>query len=127
MLYKREAKGSVEEVKQRLEEATKANKFGVLGTINLKKKMEDKGIAFDAQCQILEVCNPGQAKKVLEGNMDISTLLPCRIAVYEQDGKVVVTTLKPTVLLGLFDSPDLAPVAEDVEKTMIQIIDDACK
>ncbi len=126
MLYKREAKGPVEEVKRKLEEATKANKFGVLGTIDLKAKMQDKGVDFGPRCQILEVCNPGQAKKVLESNMDISTMLPCRISVYEENGKVMVATLKPTALLDLFNNPELTPVAEDVENTIIRIIDEAC-
>jgi uncharacterized protein (DUF302 family) len=126
MLYEREAKGSVEEVKQRLEQATKENKFGVIAVIDLKQKMQDKGVDFGPQCLILEVCNPAQAKKVLETNMSISTALPCRISVYEEGGKVKVSTIKPTVMLGLYKNPELASVAESVEETIIRIIDAAC-
>ena len=80
-LYEREAKGTVEEVVARLEEAVKANKFGVLGVINLKEKMEAKGVSFGRECVIVEACNPMQAKKVLEADMTISTALPCRVSV----------------------------------------------
>ncbi len=36
MVYTRQTRGPVDAVVQRLTEATKANQFGVLGTINLK-------------------------------------------------------------------------------------------
>jgi len=127
MLYTRETSGTVQEVVQRLEEAAKANKFGVLGEINLKEKMAAKGVEFGPACVVVEVCNPVQAKKVLEANMTISTALPCRISVYEEAGKVKISTLRPTAVLGLFGSPGLAPVAQGVEETIIRIIDAACQ
>ncbi len=126
MLYVREAAGSVAEVQRKLEEASKANKFGVLGVIDLKAKMNEKGVEFAPQCVVIEVCNPMQAKKVLEANIAISTSLPCRISIYEENGKVKIATLKPTELIALYGNPELAPVAKSVEETLIRIIDAAC-
>ena len=126
MLYIREAKGSVEEVTRKLEEATKANKFGVIGIIYLKEKMKEKGVEFGPDCRIVEVCNPLQAKKALEANLAVSTALPCRISVYEEGDKVKVAMLKPTAMLALFNDPALSPVARSVEDTMTRIIDAAC-
>jgi uncharacterized protein (DUF302 family) len=74
----------------------------------------------------MEVCNPHKAKEVLEENMSISTALPCRISIYEEDGKVKVATIRPTMLLNLFDSPELQAVAREVEDTLVRIIDAAC-
>ena len=126
MLYEREAKGTVEQVQRKLEEATKANKFGVMAVINLKEKMAAKGVDFGPQCMIIEVCNPVQAKKALEANLSISTALPCRISIYEEAGKVKVATLRPTALLGLFGNPEVQPVAKEVEAVILRIIDAAC-
>ena len=126
MLYEREAKGTVEEVRGRLEEAVKANKFGVLGVIDLKEKMEAKGVAFGPECVIVEVCNPMQAKKVLEADMRISNALPCRVSVYEEGGKVKVATMRPTAVLGMFGDRELDGVAREVEETLIRIIDATC-
>lgn len=98
----------------------------MLGVHDLKQKMADKGVTFGPQCRILEVCNPHQAKAVLEANPSISTALPCRIAVYEQAGKTIISTLKPTAVLSLFGSPELEPVAQDVEAAIIRMIDAAC-
>lgn len=126
MLYERDANGSVDEVCAKLTQAAADNKFGVLGVHDLKQKMADKGVTFGPQCRILEVCNPHQAKAVLEANPSISTALPCRIAVYEQAGKTIISTLKPTAVLSLFGSPELEPVAQDVEVAIIRMIDAAC-
>ena len=125
MLYVRETQGTVDDVVAKLQEAAAANKFGVLQVIDLKEKMVAKDVAFGPECRILEVCNPNQAKKVLEVNPAISTALPCRISVYEQAGTVKVATLRPTALLDLFGNPALQPVAREVEETIIKIIDSA--
>ena len=127
MLYVQEASGSVDEVIKKIEEAASANQFGVLGVHDLKQKMNAKGVEFSSECRIVEVCNPKKAKSVLETDMSISNALPCRISVYEEGGNVKVSTLKPTAILGLFGQPGLEPVAKEVEDTMIQIIDAACR
>lgn len=126
MLYVKEAKGSVEEICAKIEEATKANRFGVIEVIDLKAKMAAKGVSLTPECRIVEICNPGQAKKVLEADLSISTALPCRVSVYEEEGRVKVATLRPTVLLAYFGRPELAPVAQEVEETILRIIDCAC-
>jgi uncharacterized protein (DUF302 family) len=127
MLYVREARGSVDEVTEKLEETAEANRFGVLAVHNLKQKMNAKGVEFGTECRIVEVCNPKKAKSVLETDMSISNALPCRISIYEEGGNVKVSTLKPTAILALFGRPELEPVAKEVEETMIRMIDAACQ
>ena len=124
-LHVKETNGTVEAVGKRLEEAVKAHKFGVIGVIDLKGKMAEKGVEFRNECRIYEVCNPIQAKRVLEENMSIATVLPCRIAVYEEKQRVKVATLLPTETLGLFGVSNLAPVAEEVEKEIKAMMDEA--
>ncbi len=126
MLYIKETPGSAQEVVERIEKAAADNKFGVLGVHNLKERMRAKGVDFQRECLIVEVCNPAQAKGVLEADMAISTALPCRVSVYEDAGKVKVATLRPAQLLQLFNHPELAPIAQQVEDTLIRIIDTAC-
>lgn len=126
MIYVNETDGPIGSVVERLEQAATANQFGVLGIHNLKEKMATKGVDFTCECRVIEVCNPQKAKEVLEENMSISTALPCRISIYEEAGKVKVATIRPTMLLNLFDSPELQAVARDVEDTLIRIIDTAC-
>ena len=116
---------SLEEVCAGLERAVPAHKFGLIATHNLRETMAKKGVDFDRECRVFEVCNPHQAKKVLETSMEISTALPCRISVYEEDGKVVLPTMKPSIMLGMFEVPELEPVAAEVEDSIVAIMQDA--
>ena len=108
-----------------LEAAVPNHQFGVMTTHNLKQTMAKKGVEFARECRIFEVCNPHQAKKVLEANIGISTALPCRISVYEEDGRVHFATVKPTAMLGMFGAEGVEAVAEEVEETMMAIMDEA--
>jgi uncharacterized protein (DUF302 family) len=108
-----------------LQAAVEANRFGVMHIHNLKETMAKKGVEFAHECLIFEVCQPQQAQEVLEENMSISTALPCRISVYEEEGKTVLATLKPTTLLAMFNTPQLDGVAEAVEATIVKIMQEA--
>src|SRR6266545_2846175 len=70
MLHIVESKKPLEQVAKDLEEAVTRHKFGVLGVHDLKATMAKKGVAFARECRIFEVCNPHQAKKVLETNFE---------------------------------------------------------
>jgi uncharacterized protein (DUF302 family) len=108
-----------------LQAAVQANHFGVMQMHNLKETMAKKGVEFAHECLIFEVCQPQQAKKVLDENMSVSTALPCRISIYEEGGKTVLATLKPTTLLAMFNSPQLEGVAQEVEDTIVTIMKEA--
>jgi uncharacterized protein (DUF302 family) len=125
MLYSINSQKPIEQVIERIKQACERHKFGVLHTYNLKEKLKEKGIEFSPRCDILEVCNPQQAFKVLSKNLAISTALPCRISVYEAGGEVILSTIKPTALLGLFPNPELLPVAREVEDAMVKIMQEA--
>ncbi len=125
MLVRMSTDKSVTEAAAALEAAVTANHFGVMQVHNLKETMARKGIEFDHECLIFEVCQPQQAKKVLEQNMSVSTGLPCRISIYEEGGKTVLATLKPTVLLAMFNAPKLAETAAEVEATILKIMEEA--
>ncbi|HET7874642.1 MAG TPA: DUF302 domain-containing protein [Methylomirabilota bacterium] len=127
MLHIVESKKTLEEVAKDLEEAVTRHKFGVLGIHDLKATMAKKGVAFARECRIFEVCNPHQAKKVLETNLEISTALPCRISVYEEGGVTKLATIKPTAMIELYATPGLGDVAKEVEETLEAIMADAAR
>jgi len=97
----------------------------VLGIHDLKAKLADKGVPFDRECRVFEVCNPHQAKKVLERNLEISTALPCRISVYEEGGVTRLATIKPTAMLDLYATPGLKEVAREVQAALEAIMAEA--
>ncbi len=125
MLYEIESAKTIDQVCQDLEKAVVGHKFGVLAIHNLKETMKKKGVDFERECRIFEVCNPHHAKRVLEKDMKLSTALPCRISVFTEAGKVKLATLKPTALISQFNIPELQSVAKEVEETLIQIMEKA--
>src|SRR5512146_73637 len=116
---------TVSETAAALQSAVQANHFGVMQVHNLKETMMKKGVEFARECLIFEVCQPQQAKKVLDQNLSVSTALPCRISIYEEGGKTILATLKPTTLLAMFNTPQLERVAQEVETTIVKIMKEA--
>jgi uncharacterized protein (DUF302 family) len=127
MLIKLSTDKTVGETAAALQTAVEANHFGVMQVHNLKDIMTKKGVAFDHECLIYEVCQPQQAKKVLDENMSISTALPCRISIFEEGGKTMLATLKPTTLLAMFNTPQLKRVAQDVEDAITRMMHEAAE
>ena len=125
MLIKLSTEQSVSDAAVALHAAVDANRFGVMQVHNLKETMAKKGVEFERECLIFEVCQPQQAKKVLEQNMSVSTALPCRISIYEEGGKTILATLKPTTLLAMFNAPQLEEAAQEVEDTIVKIMKEA--
>jgi uncharacterized protein (DUF302 family) len=125
MLIKFSTDKTVSEAATALQAAVQTYRFGVMQVHNLKETMTRKGVEFPRECLIVEVCQPQQAKKVLDENMSVSTALPCRISIYEEGGKTILATLKPTALLAMFNAPQLAGVAREVEDTIVKIMKEA--
>ena len=125
MLVKLSTDKTVSEVAAALQAAVQANHFGVMQVHNLKETMTKKGVEFARECLIFEVCQPQQAKQVLDRDMSVSTALPCRISIYEEGSKTILATLKPTTLLAMFNAPQLAGVAQEVEETIVKIMKEA--
>ncbi len=125
MLYEKVSKQTPQQAGQALEAAAQKHKFGVLAIHDLKQTMAKKGVDFQKECLIYEVCNPVQAKRVLEANLSISTALPCRIAIFQEGDHTKLSTLKPTAILGLFGNKELEPVAQEVEQVIVAMMNEA--
>ena len=128
-LITRSTTASLEAVAARLPEIAKQHKFGVLGVHDLKEKMTSKGVPFDRECRVFEVCNPQQAQTILNGNISVSAALPCRISLYREGARTVLATIDPDALLALFGPPAGAAstIAADVRNELVVIMDEACQ
>ncbi len=126
MYYIVETDKPFEQAAADLDTAVTAHGFGVLHIHDLGGTLRSKGIEFAEQCKVFEVCNPGQAAKVLSTDMRLNMALPCRISVFTDKGKTQIGLIKPAQMLSsLSDEPALVQVAEEVEAKTIQMVDDA--
>ncbi|MDM7266411.1 MAG: DUF302 domain-containing protein [Aquificaceae bacterium] len=116
---------SVEEVRKAIEEKAKANGFGVMSVHEVSNILESKGVPISYKCVIVEVCSPRHASQVLSKDPYISTAMPCRIAIFEENGKTVVSTMALTTMLELFKRPELEEIAKEVEELMKKIMEES--
>jgi len=109
-----------------LEASVKSLKFGVLHVHDLGETLRNKGMDFEENCKIFEVCNPVQAAKVLSMDMRLNMALPCRISVFTEGGSTKIGLIKPAQMLAaLSEDPALLEVAKEVEEKTIQMVDQA--
>lgn len=123
-----ETEKTFEQASTGLELSVKDQGFGVLHIHDLGDTLRSKGMPFTEQCKIFEVCNPVQATKVLATDMRLNMALPCRISVFTENGKTMISFIKPVQMLSaLSQDAGLAAVAREVEAKMIRMAEDACK
>ena len=126
MYYIVDSEKSFEDAAADLEREVTALGFGVLHIHDLGQTLRSKGIEFQEDCRVLEVCNPVQAAKVLSVDMQLNMALPCRISVFTENGVTKIGLIKPVEMLSaLSDDPALREVARDVEEKTIAMIDNA--
>ncbi len=126
MKYIVETDKAVDQAATDLEQAVARHGFGVLHVHDLGNTLRAKGIDFQGECRIYEVCQPQRAAEVLAEDMDLNMVLPCRISVYRKGDSTCIGTLLPTGLLqSLSDSPQLMEVARAVEQEIVAMIDEA--
>lgn len=124
MTYLRESNLTVDQISEAIAVAAEAQGFGVLHQYDFQQILESKGYPIASSCRVFEICNPRQASEVLAADMSLNMALPCRVSVYEQDGRTVVGMIPPTALLALVsDNAAIASSAREVEAAMEAMID----
>ncbi|MCZ7662746.1 MAG: DUF302 domain-containing protein [Thermoleophilia bacterium] len=104
--------------------ALKAQGFGVLTEIDVKKTMKEKLDVDFKPYIILGACNPQLAHKALTAEPDIGLMLPCNIVVYEEGpGAACVEAISPMAALSVVDSAILGEVAAEAQKRLTAAMD----
>lgn len=116
---------SLSEAVSALKHTLSNHNFGVLHELNFKETLQSKGVSFDGEFHLLEVCNPQQAKEVLNQHLEVGFLLPCKIGVYKKDGQTYIGMPFLTKLMGMAGNGDLLEVAQEVEDILIAAINEA--
>lgn len=115
---------SYDHVLEKLPALLKAEGFGVLTEIDVKKTLHEKlGVDF-RRYKILGACNPPAAHKVLQLEPEIGLLLPCNVVVYEAaGGKTMVSAFDPMQIAESQDTPEIQAVAEDIGARLRRVVE----
>lgn len=113
---------SFEDVVEAVQKKTQENGFRVLYIHDVQATLAEKNFQREP-LKIIEVCNAKYAHTALSVDVTVSLLMPCRINVYRQEGMTMVSTVKPKVLVTIFNNNELNDFADEVEEVLVKIID----
>jgi uncharacterized protein (DUF302 family) len=100
------------------------NGFRVSFVHDVAETLAEKG--FDREpLSIVEMCNAKYASQVLGEDVLIGLMLPCPVMVYEQDGDVLISTIRPTLIGAFYPDADIADAAAEVEGRIFRIVEQA--
>jgi len=126
MLYVKTTAKDVTQAVADLERSVTKHGFGLLHSYDFRKTLSEKGFPLANECRVLEICNPGQASRILQQDMALNMALPCRVSVYQDAGQTKIGMITPTSILALVSpSDDLRAQAGEIERIVRNIIDDA--
>ncbi len=120
---RRSANGTYDEVLARLPRVLQEEGFGVLTRIDVQQTLRDKLGASFRRYQILGACNPRYAHRALSTEPSVGALLPCSVAVWEEDdGRVTVNAVDPMQTIAAAD-PALGTIAAEVRAGLARALD----
>jgi uncharacterized protein (DUF302 family) len=123
MIYNKEINLCYDDALKKFEENIASIGFGVLAKIDIPKKFKEKNIEYDKSFTIFEICNPKEAKKVLDIDTKVAYFLPCKVIIYKESEKSSIGMIKPTSLVSAFDNEDLSDAAKAIEDKIVNYIE----
>ncbi len=108
----------------RVPEALTAEGFGVLTEIDVQQTLKKKLDVDFRRYHILGACNPPFAHKALQHSLEVGTLMPCNVIVYEaDDGRTVVSAVDPVQTMAAQGDPEMRLFAEAVQQMLKKVVD----
>jgi len=105
-----------------VKEALKAEGFGVLTEIDVRRTMREKLGAEMEPYIILGACNPPLAHRALEQEPDIGLLLPSNVVVRSEGKGSRVEFADPQAMLGIVGNEELNAVADDAKRRLQRVM-----
>ena len=121
--YSKKVNLSFEEAITRAKIELQKEDFGILTEIDVKATLKKKLDVDFQDYVILGACNPPNAYKSLQAEIEIGLMLPCNVIVYQKDEHVFVSAVMPTVAMGMINNESLKNIAINIENKLKKAID----
>lgn len=118
-----ETEKSFEEAVVSVLKAVEKKGWALFNVYDVRERLAAKGFQ-QPPLKIIEICSGKYAQQFLNKNKLVSLCLPCKINVLEEQGKVKIVGMKPSMISRFF--PEIsAAEAEEAEKEVKEIIDNS--
>jgi len=97
--------------------------WNLFNIYDVKERLAAKGFE-QKPLKIIEICSGKHANNFLNKNKLISLCMPCKINIFEENGKIKIVGMKPTIMSKFFKEIKKEE-AEEVEKDIKEIIDNS--
>ena len=95
----------------------------IFNVYDIKERLAVKGFE-QKPLKIIEICSGKHSNKMLNKNRLISLCMPCKINVLEDNGKVKIAGMKPSMISMLF--PEISrEETEEIDRDIKEIIDNS--
>ncbi|KAF0141822.1 MAG: hypothetical protein FD122_1377 [Stygiobacter sp.] len=95
---------SIELIAANVQEACDKYGFALLQTYKYHEIVESKGFPIKRKVFIYEICQAKTASLMLTDHPGFSIFMPCKLAIYEQDDKTVISTMNMEIMLNAVSS-----------------------
>ena len=98
--------------------------FRVLHVHDVAATLSSKGFEREPY-KIVEICQAGAAHEALGKDPMVGLMMPCKINVYTQGGKTILSAIRPALLAEFFPGKGLEDLAKRVDSQVTAIVEAA--
>jgi len=101
--------------------------FSLLHFYDFHTLLDEKGFPIERKAYTYEVCRASMASKMLHHHTVFSTLMPCRISTYEDNGNIYIATLDMQPMLeSIKNNDDLYNDAQSLFNQLLEFMKVLC-
>lgn len=101
--------------------------FSLLHFYDFYTLLDEKGFPIERKSYTYEVCRASMASKMLSHHPVFSTLMPCRISTYEDNGNIYIATLDMQPMLeSIKNNDDLYNDAQSLFNQLLEFMKVLC-
>ncbi len=119
----KQVEGTMDEVYEKVVQALKEHKFGVITEVDMAKTLKEKIDVDIMPYKILGVCNPGSAYEALQAEPNIGVFLPCKVILKQLDENTVeVVSANPEMMMQMLENRKLDNIAKEVSTKLEKVV-----
>jgi uncharacterized protein (DUF302 family) len=99
--------------------------LGIISDVDVQAIFKNKMDKTIPAYHIFGACNPALADRVISGEPNAGTLLPCNFIMREQENnkKVVISFMDPETILGHCTTDEPKKVAAEAKEKLLRVVD----